>query len=371
MMLSMFTDGSRADEAARKAADQTVKAAKCTRVARPFDAKPLTTMGASMNTTTSWLQTFPPTSFAVVMATGIVSIAARLLGYDIAGWLLFGLNAIAYPVLLGLTLCRLLWYPHETLADIVDHGRGPGFLTLVAGTAVFGSQLSMYHVLPAAVSWLLGIAAGLWLVVVYTFLAAMTIGKRKPGLETGLNGTWLLLVVATEAIAILATAVARLANTPLPLALLALAAWLLGGILYVMLITLIFYRWCFVQMTAAELTEPWWINMGAMAIATFAESRLIVLSRDLTVFPSNGQPVLFVLTTACWAIATFWIPLLVILFVAKHAVHGDPIRYTAAEWSAVFPLGMYTAATFAFADAAPAPFLAKVSRFTVAVAFVA
>ncbi len=58
-----------------------------------------------------------------------------------------------------------------------------------------------------------------------------------------MNGTWLLLVVATEGIAILATSEARLAGEGAPLVFLALAAWLLGGILYVILITLIFYRW--------------------------------------------------------------------------------------------------------------------------------
>jgi tellurite resistance protein TehA-like permease len=199
----------------------------------------------------------------------------------------------------------------------------------------------------------------------------MTIGQRKPNLHTGLNGTWLLLVVATEGVAILATAVARLVATPLPLALLALGAWLLGGILYVMLITLIFYRWCFVPMSVSEMTEPWWINMGAMAIATLAGSRLILLAHDLGVLPDSGQPVLFILTTACWVMATFWIPLLAILFIAKHAVHGDRIRYTSAEWSVVFPLGMYTAATIAYADAASMPFLIKVAQVTVLIALAA
>ncbi len=187
----------------------------------------------------SWLREFPSTAFAMVMATGIVSIAAHLLGYGIVGWLLLGINAVAWPALLAITLCRLLRYPRAVHADIVDHGRGPGFLTLVAATAVLGSQLSAYRVLPQALPWLLGLAGGLWLVVTYTFLAAMTIGQRKPGLHTGLNGTWLLLVVATESIAVLATAVSPVHGASAPLDLLALAAWLLGGSLYMMLITLI------------------------------------------------------------------------------------------------------------------------------------
>lgn len=273
------------------------------------------------------------------------------------------------PPCLPLRYAALLRYPRAVHADIVDHSRGPGFLTLVTATAVLGSQLSTYHVLPQALPWLLGLASGLWLVVAYTFLAAMTIVQRKPGLRTGLNGTWLLLVVATESIAVLATAVSPIYGASVPLDLLALAAWLLGGSLYMMLITLIFYRWCFVPMTAADLTEPWWINMGAMAVTTFAGGRLILARHDLAGWRGDGQLVLQVLTTACWVMATFWIPLLAALFVEKHVVVGDPIHYTAAEWSVVFPLGMYSAATYTYADAAHLPFLVNVARITILIAF--
>jgi len=247
---------------------------------------------STLNPGQSWLQAFPPTAFAMVMATGIVSIAAHLLSYDIVGWFLLGTNALAYPALLVITLCRLVRYPRAVHTDIVDHGRWPGFLALVAATAVLGSQLSIYHVLPQALPWLLGLAAGLWHVVTYRFLAAMTIGQRKPGLRTGLNGTWLLLVVATESIAVLAAAVASIYGASTPLDLLALAAWLLGGSLYMMLITLIFYRWCFVPLATADLTEPWWINMRAMVITTFAGSRLILAGRSLAGWPGDGQFVL-------------------------------------------------------------------------------
>ncbi|MEX3813669.1 hypothetical protein AB3X96_25980 [Paraburkholderia sp. BR13439] len=59
----------------------------------------------------SWLHAFPPTAFAIVMATGIVSVAAHLLDDDLVGWLLLGINAVTWPVLLAITLCRLLRYP--------------------------------------------------------------------------------------------------------------------------------------------------------------------------------------------------------------------------------------------------------------------
>ena len=100
-----------------------------------------------------------------------------------------------------------------------------------------------------------------------------------------------------------------------------------------------------------------------------AGSRLILARHDLAGWPADGQVVLQVLTTACWAMATFWIPLLAALFIEKHVIIGDPVRYTVAEWSVVFPLGMYSAATHAYADAAHLPFLVNVARITVLIAF--
>lgn len=307
----------------------------------------------------------------MVMATGIVSIAARLAGYPTIGWALLSINAVVYPLLWIITLCRLVRYRDSLRADLPNHQRGPGFLTLIAATAVVGSQCSAYGASPALSFWLLVASLVLWCLLIYSFLTAMTISRHKPGLQTGLDGTWLLLVVATEACAILAVSVAQAAPDPQPFAHLALALWLLGGLFYLMLITLIFYRWCFVPMTAHDLTEPWWITMGAMAIAALAGSHLLELAQTTTLFAHDLRPVLFTVTTAFWAMATFWIPQLAILFVAKHGVARDPIRYSVAEWSVVFPIGMYTAATHVYAVAAPAAYLAPVSRIVIWIALAA
>src|SRR5690606_4312881 len=76
----------------------------------------------------------PPAYFALTMATGILSIAAAMQGFELLAQLLFGLNIAAYVILWLLSLLRLAWYPQRLLADLADHGRGPGFFTIVAGT---------------------------------------------------------------------------------------------------------------------------------------------------------------------------------------------------------------------------------------------
>ena len=82
-----------------------------------------------------------PGYFAVVMATGIISIAAYLLEMKTVALSLLILNVVAYVILWLLLLVRLVFFFSRVHADINDHVRGPGFFTVVAGTCVFGSEL--------------------------------------------------------------------------------------------------------------------------------------------------------------------------------------------------------------------------------------
>jgi tellurite resistance protein TehA-like permease len=225
---------------------------------------------------------------------------------------------------------------------------------MVAATSVVGSQCGASGIGVAIMPWLLALAALLWVFLLYGFLAAITLRSVKPAIRQGLNGSWLLIVVATESLAVLASYITPLGGGLLRFA--ALAAFLLGGVLYVLLSALILYRFAFLPMSPQEVEGPWWINMGAVAIATLAGSRLMLLPTiDPHVAALRGAagPI----TVLLWATATFWIPLLAALFVWKHAVRREPLRYDPGLWSIVFPLGMYTAATAAFSQGAELPFL--------------
>src|SRR5512144_235992 len=91
----------------------------------------------------SVVATLFPGYFALVMATGIVSIAAHFLGMEPIALGLLWFNVAAYAVLWALTIARFVKYRSLFIADLVSHGRSVLFLTIVAGTCVLGNQFAI------------------------------------------------------------------------------------------------------------------------------------------------------------------------------------------------------------------------------------
>jgi len=229
----------------------------------------------------------------------------------------------------------------------------------------------MAHSLRVAAVFL-ALATALWIGLTYTIFTALTVKRDKPPLEKGLTGAWLIAVVATQSIAVLAALIARDWPQPLRLELnfFALSMWLWGGMFYIWIISLIFYRYTFFIFSPDDLTPPYWINMGAMAISTLAGARLVQNTPDAP-FLASLLPFLKGFTVFYWATGTWWIPMLLVLGVWRHLIQRFPLRYDPLYWGAVFPLGMYTVATMQMATTLDLPFLAPLSPVVFATALVA
>ena len=307
---------------------------------------------------TEQVRTLTPANFGMVMASGIVSLAADQAGLRMLAIGLFALACVAYVVLWGFTAIRVARYPRSVFHDLIDHLRGPGFFTKVAATGILGSETLLLFGAVNGAMVLLFAATCLWLFFIYTIFTALTVKEEKPGLETGISGAWLLAVVATQSIAVLSALLASHVEQPWRLVLnfLALCSWLWGGMLYIWIMSLIFYRYTFFKFSPSDLSPPYWINMGAMAISTLAGSRLIGNSGDAW-FLHSITPFLKGFTIFYWATGTSWIPMLLILGVWRHIYKRFPFRYDPLYWGAVFPVGMYAVSTHAMSDALELPFL--------------
>lgn len=310
-----------------------------------------------------------PGYFAMVMATGIVAIGASQL--DLRGLAegLYAIAAVAYVVLAVLLIWRLVIAPGRVAADITSHAKGFAFLTTVAATNVLGGASGLVHGWWDLAWGLWWASLVLWLVCVYATLFAVVLKGPKPGLDHGINGTWFLLTVSTQSVVVLGgLLLGRHPSDALAFAL--LAAFLLGLVLYLIVMTMVFLRWTFSELDPEEADPPAWIAAGAVAITVLAGSNLL-LAQGSSDRITRFVPFIEGVVVLAWATATFWFPLMVAIGVWRHVIHRLPLRYHPSYWAMVFPLGMYGAATYRMRAATELDVLGWLPPATLAVALTA
>jgi tellurite resistance protein TehA-like permease len=312
-----------------------------------------------------------PGYFALVMATGVISVASYQLGFHWLGWILFGINLVAFGILWLQTIARSIAFLPRLLADLLDYRRGPGFFTTVAATCVVGIQIMILtkNLLVPAILW--AVATVLWVVLIYTFFAAITVRENKPTLAQGISGAWLNTVVSTQAVSILGTMVAsRFHVVGTNVLFFSLSMFLLGCMLYILIIALILYRFLFFSLTAPEFSPAYWIDMGAEAITALAGATLILAAPRLPLL-EQILPFLKGFTLFFWVTGSWWIPLLLILTIWRYLWKGYPVSYEPRSWAMIFPLGMYPACTLELIKAMDLNLLSWIPRFFIYVALLA
>jgi tellurite resistance protein TehA-like permease len=313
-----------------------------------------------------------PAYFGLVMATGVVSLASSMMAYRRFGLALFYLNVVQYTVLWVLYGVRAWRYPKRFFGDMAAHATGPGYFTIVAGTGILASQFMLLRDGVRVGTGLFLLAALLWVTLTYAIFTALTVTRRKPHLDKGIGGGWLLAVVATQAVCVSASLLAARTGQPfrLELNLIALTLWLWGGMLYIWMISLIFYRYMFFRFAPRDLAPPYWIDMGAMAISTLAGALLISNAVDAP-YLASLLPFLKGITVLYWATGTWWIPMLLLLELWRYGYARTRLEYDPLLWGAVFPLGMYAACTWQMDAAMGFGFLSGLARAFLLIAVVA
>ncbi len=280
-----------------------------------------------------------PGYFALVMATGIMSIGTSTAG---VGWLslsLLWLAVICYLVLVLLLACRLIAFRDDLVNDLSDPARAFGFFTFVAATNVIGARLVGDGHREVVVG-LLAVSSLAWLFLGYLIPAMVAHRPRTDPALRGVNGSWFIWVVASQSIAVLAaTLEPQVEVGRRELALVAVFSWSVGLFLYGTVGVLVVVRLLLFKIQPDEVTPPYWVAMGATAISVVAGSKIVEMAKAPMVTATSaliaGLAVLF------WAFGTWLIPALLAVGYWRHIRHRVPLVYEPSMWSIVFPLGMY------------------------------
>ena len=310
-----------------------------------------------------------PGYFALVMATGIVAIGAKQQKITWLAESLYLVAAVTYVVLAVLVIIRLTLHTKRLVADLTSHGKGFAFLTIVAATNVLGSATALIHGWWGVTLGLWWCSVVLWIVLIYSSLIAVVLRNPKPEMGAGINGTWFLLTVSTESVAVLGALLLGRSGNDL-LAFTCVATFALGLVLYLIVVTMIFLRWTLQPLEPAEADPPAWIAAGAVAITVLAGSNLLD-ARAMSPRIERLVPFIEGLVMLAWATATFWFPIMIAIGIWRHIVRRLPLRYHPSYWSLVFPLGMYGVASFKMRSVVSLDELGWLPKITLVIAFIA
>jgi tellurite resistance protein TehA-like permease len=300
------------------------------------------------------------------MSTGIVAIAFLELGIDAVAWPLSVFNIGCYVLLIGLFGIRSVVFPGRVAAELRDRERHWGSLTFIVATNTVGTQFVLFfeQFVVATALWLLAVV--MTPLLLYYLFVTEFIGAGKADVRERIDGAFLLVIVCMQSLAILGGLLsASLTGYTDVTVLLSLGYFGAGYVLYFVVVTVVMYRLLEGALEPSDWTGPYWITMGAAAITTLAGATLGPRLNSLSAWEPYA-PVILGVTLLVWAIASWWIPLLLVLDVWKFTTEDISDRvpvwilifpwsrlsaggrldtYTSSAWGRVFPMGMYTAAT--------------------------
>ncbi len=285
-------------------------------------------------------RTARPAWFAVVMATGIVSIALLRVHSGLLSTALLFVALGCFCVIALANLTSAIASPGGPAGELRDASRAFTSFAVVAALDVVGARLADSGLTAAAAAFAAA-AFAVWLLL--ASILPFRLAAGGPVRVKDVSGTWYLCVVGTQSLAIAAAFLRSGGMLPA-----ALASWagttalLLGAFGYVAVSTTVALRLRAIGLPACEPTASYWVAMGAASITALAAAQLRLAAAGPATI---GTFALTVIATASWAIASSLLPLLAVRSCRRHLSGTAPLRYRADLWMVVFPAGMYSVAS--------------------------
>lgn len=312
------------------------------------------------------LQGLHPGNFALVMASGIISIG---LGFQQQVWLsdvMCTFAIAAWLCLMLLSFVRLIRFGHAVRIDLLNPRIVFSFFTLVAATSIVGLLLQERSYARLAIAcWVIAFIS--WSLLLYLSFSVLTFLKHEHSINI-VHGGWLITIVSTQSLVLLGAKIApSLGEYAVYMMVEVHMLWGLGLIFYGIFVTLFCYRIFFINLRPEDLSPLLWVIMGAAAISANAGTILLQEDAYLPFLKMQG-PFIDGVTMMIWAWGTWWIPMLVMFGIWKHLVKRLPFKYEPLLWSLVFPLGMYSVASARLGLTAEFPPLQWISELMIWVA---
>ena len=146
------------------------------------------------------IATLDPGYFASVMASGIISVGADLLGYGTLSQFVLFIAIAAFAMLVVAYAVRIIWFTPFFLRSLEDPSVAMAYFTFVAGAVVLGLRLDMAGD-PAVTAGLAIAASAVWVILNYGLPWSIVARSHRPVLRE-FNGTWFIWVVATQSLSI-------------------------------------------------------------------------------------------------------------------------------------------------------------------------
>lgn len=296
---------------------------------------------STSNRLSAAVRTLPPGAFAFVMATGIVAAAFSLIGFSAVTWVLLAVAVLGLIALTSALVWRIVRHWDRVYADARNPAIAFGYATIVAAMNVVGALF--FSIEPLVTIVLLCVSVPFWLVLTYGIAAAMMLGPQNGPPAHKANGSWFIWVVATQSISVVTGILDHGLNINL-LGVIAVGMWSIGVMLYIILTVIITLRLMTTTQDAFGVRPTYWVYMGATAITVYAGWSILSLLTEMPIMQATHD---FIsgFTFMLWSFGVWWIPILVIFGLWRHAVKRYPVRYESELWSMVFPLGMFSVAS--------------------------